>query len=104
MSESAALFERAKKVIPGGVHSPVHAFGNVGGTPIFFARGEGAYVYDEDHNRYTDYVCSWGPLILGHNHPQVIAKLQTTINNCLTFGAPTKLGVELSELINHIMP
>jgi glutamate-1-semialdehyde 2,1-aminomutase len=102
--ESAALFERAVKVIPGGVNSPVRAFGNVGGTPVFFKRGEGAYLYDEENKRYTDYVGSWGPLILGHAHPKVIAKLHQALDSGLTFGAPTRLEVELAELINSIMP
>lgn len=104
MPTSAELFQRAQRVIPGGVNSPVRAFKGVGGDPIFFARGEGAYAIDADHKRYIDYVGSWGPLILGHAHPAVIDAVQTTAKNGLSFGAPTELEVLLAEKICSIMP
>ena len=90
-SKSEALMARAEKVIPGGVNSPVRAFKSVGGTPIFFEKGEGAYVYDQDGSKYIDYVGSWGPLILGHAHPKVMEVLQETAAKGLSFGAPTQL-------------
>ncbi len=88
--KSHAAFERAKCLMPGGVNSPARAFGGVGGEPIFFARGEGAYLIDVDGNRYIDYVGSWGPLILGHTHPQVVEAVRAAAEWGTSFGAPTE--------------
>lgn len=98
------LFLRAQQHIPGGVNSPVRAFKGVGGDPIFFKRGQGAYIWDVDDNCYIDYVSSWGPLILGHANPQVIEAVQTSAENGLSFGAPTEMEVEMAELITQLMP
>jgi glutamate-1-semialdehyde 2,1-aminomutase len=98
-STSQALFEKAKTLFPGGVNSPVRAFKSVGGSPIFFERGEGSHVWDEDGNRYLDFCCSWGPLILGHAHPRVVKAVQETAAKGSSFGAPTRLENELAELI-----
>src|SRR4029453_979362 len=94
---SQALFERATRVIPGGVNSPVRAFGGGGGTPRFFARGRGPYLEDVDGNRYVDLVCSWGPLIAGHAHPRVVEAVQSATARGTSFGAPTEAEVELAE-------
>lgn len=104
MTSSEALMARAEKVIPGGVNSPVRAFKSVGGSPIFFERGEGAYVYDQDGREYIDYVGSWGPLILGHAHPHILEVLDRTAAKGLTFGAPTLLEIELAELVTRLVP
>ncbi len=104
MTKSHDLFERAQKYIPGGVNSPVRAFKGVGGEPIFFAKGEGAYVYDVDGRKYIDYVGSWGPLILGHAHPHIIDAVIKTAQRGLSFGAPTELEIQLAEKICEIMP
>lgn len=104
MNRSEALFARAGRVIPGGVNSPVRAFKGVGGNPLFFARGEGALLFDADGKRYIDYVCSWGPLILGHAHPRVLEALQQQMQNGLSYGAPTALEVEMAELLCSLMP
>lgn len=101
---SAALFERAKHRIPGGVNSPVRAFQGVGGTPRFIQRAEGAYVYDEDGHAYIDYVGSWGPMILGHAHPEVVAAIQRAAADGTSFGAPTRAEVEFAELLCTLMP
>src|SRR4051812_3831111 len=101
---SQAAFARAKKLIPGGVNSPARAFGGVGGEPIFFARGEGAYLYDLDGNRYIDYIGSWGPMILGHGHPKVLAALHAATDRGTSFGAPTQAESELAELIIQAVP
>lgn len=98
------LFQLSQKYIPGGVNSPVRAFKSVGGTPIFFKRGMGAYVWDVDDKSYIDYVGSWGPLILGHAHPKVIETVQEKIKNGLTFGAPTEVELELAELLCKLVP
>ncbi len=103
-SRSKSLFETAKIRIPGGVNSPVRAFNGVGGTPIFFKRGEGAYVFDEDNNRYIDYVNSWGPLILGHGAPTVLDAIRKQLENGLSFGAPTELEIEMAEKVCEIYP
>ena len=102
-STSQSLFEKAKTLFPGGVNSPVRAFKSVGGHPLFFARGEGAYVWDEDDNKYLDFCCSWGPLILGHAHPHVVKAITETAAKGSSFGAPTRLENQLAELIlaNH---
>ena len=97
LERSAALLKRAEKVIPGGVNSPVRAFRGVGGTPPFIQRGKGCRVYDVDGNRYIDYVCSWGPLILGHCFAPVIEAICGVLENGLSFGAPTEGEVELAE-------
>ena len=96
MSRSTNLFAQAQTVIPGGVNSPVRAFKSVGGTPVFFKRGEGAFLIDEDDKRYVDYVCSWGPMIMGHAHPRVVAAVQATAAEGLGFGAPTALETEVA--------
>ena len=98
------LFQLSQKYIPGGVNSPVRAFKSVGGTPIFFKRGKGAYVWDVDNKMYIDYVGSWGPLILGHAHPKVIEVVQDKIKNGLTFGAPTEAELEMAELLCKLVP
>ena len=103
-SRSTALFENARTHIPGGVNSPVRAFKGVGGNPVFFKSGEGAWLIDEDGNRYVDYIGSWGPLILGHRHPAVIAALKEQLELGVTFGAPTAKEVELAELISELVP
>ena len=90
---SERLFAAARRVLPGGVNSPVRAFGGVGGTPRFIARGEGAWLEDADGNRYVDLVLSWGPLILGHAHPEVVAAVREAAGRGTTYGAPTELEV-----------
>ena len=103
-SRSESLFEAAKKRIPGGVNSPVRAFNGVGGTPVFFQKGEGAYLFDEDGNRYIDYVNSWGPLVLGHGAPTVLEAVQKQLANGLSFGAPTEIEIEMAEKVCEIYP
>jgi glutamate-1-semialdehyde 2,1-aminomutase len=98
-SQSETLFTRAQNYIPGGVNSPVRAFRSVGGTPLFIARGEGSNIYDVDGNEYIDYICSWGPLILGHRPKEVIDALAGVLDIGTSFGAPTGREVELAELI-----
>jgi glutamate-1-semialdehyde 2,1-aminomutase len=95
---------RAEALIPGGVNSPVRAFRSVGCDPVFVARGEGAYLFDVDGNRYIDYVCSWGPLLLGHRHPAIIQALEETLAIGTSFGAPTEREVELAEAIAAAVP
>ena len=104
MSRSSELFARARRVIPGGVNSPVRAFKGVGGEPVFFARGEGPWLIDVDGRRYVDYVGSWGPMILGHAHPEVVRAVQETAARGLGFGAPTELEVEMAELLCELVP
>lgn len=104
MSTNKELFERACKHIPGGVNSPVRAFGSVGGTPRFIERAEGAYVWDAEGKKYIDYVGSWGPAILGHAHPDVVKAVQNAATRGLSFGAPTAGEVELAELICKRLP
>ena len=101
---SRALFEEAKKHIPGGVDSPVRAFRAVGGQPLFIAEGQGSTLTDVDGNRFIDYVLSWGPLILGHAHPQVISALKVALEHGTSYGAPTALETELATLISEAMP
>lgn len=103
-ARSAALMARARAVFPGGVNSPVRAFRGVGGEPFVAARGEGARVWDEDGREYIDFVLSWGPLVLGHAHPAVLAALEDTMRRGTSFGMPTALEVELGELITSRMP
>ena len=103
-SNSEALFARAQQFIPGGVNSPVRAFRGVGGTPPFIARGQGSRIFDVDGNEYIDYVCSWGPLILGHRPPGVVAALSEALESGTSFGAPTGREVDLAELIRQCVP
>ncbi len=101
---SEALFAKAQTLIPGGVNSPVRAFRSVGGTPRFIEKGEGAYLWDTDGNRYIDYVLSWGPLVLGHAHPKVVAALQAALLCGTSYGAPTALENDLAELVINTVP
>ena len=101
---SIQWFERARQILPGGVDSPVRAFRAVGGQPLFIARGEGPYLYDVDGNRYIDYVLSWGPLVLGHAHPEVVEALQEAVAKGTSYGAPSPLEVELAELVQSFIP
>ena len=103
-TRSQALLEAARRVIPGGVNSPVRAFKGVGGTPRFIARGEGPYMFDADGNRYIDYVLSWGPLAIGHAHPAVVEALRRQAELGTSFGAPTEAETELAELIVAAIP
>jgi glutamate-1-semialdehyde 2,1-aminomutase len=104
MNRSEQLFSHAAKVIPGGVNSPVRAFRAVGGTPVFVERAAGAYLWDVDGKRYIDYVLSWGPMIAGHAHPEVIAAVDKKMRNGLSFGAPTEIEIMLAEKLCDIMP
>jgi len=104
MKRSQVLFQRAQLVIPAGVNSPVRAFGSVGGVPPFIQRGRGAQVWDADGRAYIDYVGSWGPLIVGHAHPEVVSAAQQAAERGLSFGAPTEQEVELAELLCRLMP
>jgi glutamate-1-semialdehyde 2,1-aminomutase len=104
VTRSEDLFERARRVIPGGVNSPVRAFGAVGGTPRFAVRGEGAYVFDADGNRYVDLVQSWGALLFGHARPEIVEAAKAAAERGTSFGAPTELEVELAERITAAMP
>jgi glutamate-1-semialdehyde 2,1-aminomutase len=101
---SRELFERSRELIPGGVNSPVRAFGAVGGTPVFFREARGARLFDEDGREYVDYVGSWGPMILGHCDPDVIEAVTSAARRSLSFGAPTALELEMAELITRAMP
>lgn len=103
-SKNEILFEKSQEVIPGGVNSPVRAFRSVGGTPVFFSRGEGAHVWDADGKRYIDYVGSWGPLVLGHAHPEVVNAVQEAAARGLSFGAPTESELEMAELLTRLLP
>ena len=104
MDISEQLFERAKRVLPGGVNSPVRAYRAVGMAPRFITRADGAYIYDEDGKRYIDYVCSWGPMILGHNHPVIREAVERAVKDGLSFGAPTRREVEIAELMIGMVP
>lgn len=103
-SRNQQLFEQSQQYIPGGVNSPVRAFKSVGGTPVFFQRGNGSHVWDVDGKAYIDYVGSWGPLILGHAHPEVVEAVRAAAGNGLTFGAPTEGELEIAELICRLVP
>lgn len=103
-SRNYQLFEQSQQYIPGGVNSPVRAFKSVGGEPVFFQRGEGAYFWDADGKQYIDYVGSWGPLILGHAHPDVVKTVQSVVQNGLTFGAPTEAELDIAKLICQLLP
>ncbi|MCW8826777.1 MAG: glutamate-1-semialdehyde 2,1-aminomutase [Gammaproteobacteria bacterium] len=104
MSDNHSLFEAAKKHIPGGVNSPVRAFNGVGGDPVFFKKGAGAHVWDESDKKYIDYVASWGPMVAGHAHPDVIKAVQTTAESGLSFGAPTILETEMADRLCELVP
>lgn len=104
MSRSHDLFEQAQQVIPGGVNSPVRAFRGVGGDPVFFKRGQGAYLFDEDDRKYIDYVASWGPCIVGHAHPDVLTAVQQVMQNGLSFGAPTALEITMAKKVCELVP
>src|SRR3989338_2364603 len=103
-SRNQQLFERAQQHIPGGVNSPVRAFRAVGGTPVFFSRGEGSRVWDADGKAYIDYVGSGGPLIAGHAHPDVLKAVQEAAAKGLSFGAPTETEIEMAELLCKLVP
>ena len=103
-SHNQALFEKSLQLIPGGVNSPVRAFRSVGGTPVFFKKGLGSKLWDVDGKEYIDYINSWGPMIVGHAHPEVIAAVQAAAANSLSFGAPTGLELEMAEEINKLVP
>jgi glutamate-1-semialdehyde 2,1-aminomutase len=104
LSTNAGLFERAERVIPGGVNSPVRAFRAVGGTPRFIERAQGAYLFDAEGKRYIDYIGSWGPMILGHGHPAVLGAVHAAVDQGLSFGAPTEREIELAEEILKLVP
>ena len=104
MSRSETLFASAQKHIPGGVNSPVRAFRSVGGTPLFIKHAEGAYIIDEDDRRYVDYVGSWGPMILGHSHPDVLDSVRRQLDHGLSYGAPTAMETEMAELVCAMVP
>ena len=104
MSRSSSLFANAQEHIPGGVNSPVRAFKSVGGTPLFIKSAEGAYIVDEDDKRYVDYVGSWGPMILGHSHPEVLDAVRSQLQYGLSFGAPTAMEVEMADLVCSLVP
>jgi glutamate-1-semialdehyde 2,1-aminomutase len=103
-SKSEALFNRAQQHIPGGVNSPVRAFKSVGGSPVFIKKAKGAYLYDEDGNRYIDYINSWGPMILGHAYEPVVHAIRERAADSTSFGAPTELEIEMAELIKSMVP
>jgi glutamate-1-semialdehyde 2,1-aminomutase len=103
-TRSEQLFHEAQQVIPGGVNSPVRAFRQVGGTPLFMKSAQGAYLIDEDGKRYIDYINSWGPMILGHGHPEVVNAIQQQIRQAISFGAPTELEVRMAELVVRMVP
>src|SRR5919109_519057 len=102
--KSKELFERAQARIPGGVNSPVRAFRAVGGTPVFFERAAGPYLWDADGNRYIDYLGSWGPMVAGHTHPAVVEAVQEAASRALSFGAPTEAEIELAEMLQRLLP
>ena len=103
-SKNQILFEKSQQLIPGGVNSPVRAFRSVGGTPVFFKKGLGSKLWDVDGKEYIDYINSWGPMIVGHAHPEVIEAVQAVAANSLSFGAPTGLELEMAETINKLVP
>src|SRR4030042_1391299 len=103
-SRSEQLFEAAQRYLPGGVDSPVRAFKAVGGTPLFIKRGKGSRLYDEDGNEFIDYVCSWGPLILGHAQPRIVKAVQKAMERGSSFGCPTELETRLARMVCEAMP
>ena len=104
MTRSETLFENANKILPGGVNSPVRAFQRVGGKPVFFKHSDGPYLIDEDDKQYIDYIGSWGPMVVGHNHPQVIEQVKSAISHGLSFGAPTEIETIMAEKVAALMP
>ncbi|MDP1842725.1 MAG: glutamate-1-semialdehyde 2,1-aminomutase [Sediminibacterium sp.] len=104
LTKSKHLFEQAQKGIPGGVNSPVRAFKSVGGTPVFIQSAKGAYLFDVDGNKYIDFIASWGPMILGHAHPEVVVAIQKQVEYSTSYGAPTLLEIEMAELIKSMTP
>ncbi len=104
MTKSETFFERAQQFIPGGVNSPVRAFRSVGGNPLFIAQGQGSRIFDVDGNEYIDYVGSWGPLLLGHRHPEIIGALESALDIGTSFGAPTAKEIDLAEAICYAVP
>src|ERR1700682_5679923 len=104
MTRNEELFARAQRTIPAGVNSPVRAFRSVGGTPRFFTRGEGPYLWGADGKRYIDYVGSWGPASLGHAQPETVRAVQETARHGLSFGAPTELEIEMAETLCRLLP
>ena len=102
--KSNELFKKAKRIIPGGVNSPVRAFKAVGGSPLFIKSAKGSKIYDVDGNEYIDYVLSWGPMILGHSHPSVVKAIQKAAENGTSYGAPTELEIELAGMIRRAYP
>ena len=104
MTKSERFFEDAKKYIPGGVNSPVRAFSRVGGQPVFFKSGSGAYLTDEDDKKYIDYIGSWGPMIIGHAHPKVVKSVQEAMGHGLSFGAPTKIETQVAKKLVSLVP
>lgn len=104
MSKSENLYSAARELIPGGVNSPVRAFTGVGGTPLFIERADGAYLYDVDGKAYVDYVGSWGPMVLGHNHPAIRNAVIEAAQRGLSFGAPTEMEVKMAELVTELVP
>src|SRR5579863_7532981 len=103
-THSEELFRRAQQIIPGGVNSPVRAFRSVGGQPVFMSRGEGSHIFDVDGNEYIDYVGSWGPLLLGHRHPEILAAIEGAVARGTSFGAPTEAEIEIAEAIRDAVP
>lgn len=104
MTSNHTLFSQAQQHIPGGVNSPVRAFKGVGGDPIFFREGKGAWITDAENNRYIDYIGSWGPMILGHAHPEVISAVQESVTHGLGFGAPTEIEIEMADTLCELVP
>jgi len=104
MTNSERLFEEAQKFIPGGVNSPVRAFRQVGGTPLFMKSANGAYLVDADGKQYIDYIGSWGPMILGHSHPKVVEAIKLQVEQAVSFGAPTEQETSLAKLISQMVP
>ena len=104
IESNTALFERAKKSIPGGVNSPVRAFKSVGGSPVFMSRAKGAWLFDTEGNRYIDFINSWGPMILGHGRDEVVEAMNAKLRDAISFGAPTELEIEMAELIKSMVP
>jgi glutamate-1-semialdehyde 2,1-aminomutase len=104
IDKSIALFEEAKTLMPGGVNSPVRAFKNINGNPIFFEKASGAYLYDADGNEYIDYIGSWGPMIMGHSHPEIVKSIKTQVELGTSYGAPTGLESDVAKLIKQCLP
>ena len=104
IDKSIALFEQAKSLMPGGVNSPVRAFKNINGNPIFFEKAQGAYLFDADGNKYIDYIGSWGPMIMGHSHPEIVNAIKKQAELGTSYGAPTSLESSVAELIIKNVP